>query len=48
LRFLKRLIDQTKAPLAGIFDQYQIGDLAQLSCRDAAALIDEMKGQVPA
>jgi hypothetical protein len=48
LRFLKRLIDQTKAPLAGIFDQYQVGDLAQLSCRDAAGLIDELKGQVPA
>jgi hypothetical protein len=43
LRFLKRLIDQTKAPLAGICEQYQIGDISQLSCRDAAALIDELK-----
>ena len=48
LRFLKRLIDQTKAPLAGIFEQYQIGDLTQLSCRDAVGLIDELKGQVTA
>jgi hypothetical protein len=48
LRFLKRLIDQSRAPLAGIFQQYQIGDLAQLSCRDAAQLIDELKQQVPA
>jgi hypothetical protein len=48
LRFLKRLIDQSRAPLAGIFDQYQIGDLAQLSCRDAAQLIDELKQLVPA
>jgi hypothetical protein len=48
LRFLKRLIDQSRAPLAGIFDQYQVGDLAQLSCRDAAQLIDELKQLVPA
>jgi hypothetical protein len=43
LRFLKRLIDQTKAPIAGIFNQYQVGDLSQLSCRDAANLISELK-----
>ncbi len=43
LRFLKRLIDQTKSPIAGIFNQYQVGDLSQLSCRDAANLISELK-----
>lgn len=48
LRFLKRLIDQTKAAVPAILDQYQVGSLDQLSCRDAAGLIDELKGQVAA
>jgi len=45
LRFLKRLIDQTKSAVPAILDQYQVGSLDQLSCRDAAGLIDELKGQ---
>jgi hypothetical protein len=48
LRFLKRLIDQTKAAVPAILDQYRVGSLDQLSCRDAAGLIDELKGQVAA
>lgn len=48
IRFIQRLMNQTKAPLSGICEQYQVGGLDQLSCRDAAALIDELKGQVPA
>ncbi|MBN8523893.1 MAG: hypothetical protein J0M02_01015 [Planctomycetes bacterium] len=48
LRFLKRLIDQTKVAVPAILDQYQVGSLDQLSCRDAAGLIDELKGQVAA
>jgi hypothetical protein len=46
LRFLKRLIDQSKASVPAILNQFQIGDLSQLSCRDAIGLIDEMKAQV--
>jgi hypothetical protein len=45
LRFLSRLIDQTKASLPAILDQYQVGGLDQLSCRDAAGLIDSLKAQ---
>jgi hypothetical protein len=43
MRFLKRLIDQSKASVPAILNQFQIGDLSQLSCRDAAQLIDELK-----
>lgn len=43
LRFLKRLIDQTKASVPAILDQHQVGSLDQLSCRSAAQLIDELK-----
>jgi len=43
MRFLKRLIDQSKASVPAILDQFQVGDLSQLSCRDAAQLIDELK-----
>lgn len=45
LRFLSRLIDQTKASVPAILDQYQVGALDQLSCRDAAGLIDSLKAQ---
>ena len=45
LRFLSRLIDQTKVSLPAILDQYQVGGLDQLSCRDAAGLIDSLKAQ---
>jgi len=45
LRSLSRLIDQTKASLPAILDQYQVGGLDQLSCRDAAGLIDSLKAQ---
>ena len=43
MRFLKRLIDQSKASVPAILNQFQIGDLSLLSCRDAAQLIDELK-----
>ena len=48
LRFLTRLIDQTKASLPAILDHHQVGGLDQLSCKDAAGLIDELKARVPA
>jgi hypothetical protein len=43
LKYLRRLVDQTKASLPAILQQFQVGDLTQLSCRDAAQLIDELK-----
>ncbi len=43
MRFLKRLIDQSKASVPAILNQFHVGDLSQLSCRDAAQLIDELK-----
>lgn len=43
LKYVQRLIDQTKASLPAILQQYQVGGIDQLSCRDAAQLIDELK-----
>ena len=48
LRFLKRLIDQTKTSLPAILDHHQVGGLDQLTCKAAAELIDELKIRVPA
>lgn len=43
LKYVQRLIDQTKASLPAILQQYQVGGIDQLSCRAAAQLIDELK-----
>lgn len=43
LRFLQRLIDQTRTPVAAILARFQVGGLEHLSCKDAAHLIDEIK-----
>ena len=48
LRFLARLIDQTKTSLPAILEHHQVGGLDQLTCKVAAELIDELKIRVPA
>ncbi len=48
LRFLKRLLDQTRTSLPAVLEHHQVGSLDQLSCKAAAELIDELKGRVPA
>jgi hypothetical protein len=45
LRFLDRLIRQTGVDPAAILAQHQVGTLRDLSCKVAAQLIDELKGQ---
>lgn len=45
LRFLGKLIEQTHASIPAILQQYQIGNLRDLSCKDAVRLIDELKSQ---
>jgi hypothetical protein len=48
LRFLDRLIHQTHCSVPAILQQHQVGALADLSCKAAAGLIDELKSSVPA
>ena len=48
LRFLKRLLDQTKTSLPAVLEHHQVGGLDQLTCKAAAELIDELKTRVPA
>ena len=43
IRFLDRLITQTGSSLDAILHRHQIAGLQDLSCKDAAALIDELK-----
>ena len=43
IRFLDRLITQTGSSLDAILHQHQVAGLQDLSCKDAAALIDELK-----
>lgn len=45
LRFLDRLITQTGSSVPAILQQHQVGALRDLSCKAAAGLIDELKGQ---
>lgn len=45
LRFLDRLIQQTNSSVPAILEQHQVGALRDLSCKAAAGLIDELKGQ---
>jgi hypothetical protein len=45
LRFLDRLIRQAGIDPAAILAQHQVGSLRNLSCKAAAQLIDELKGQ---
>jgi hypothetical protein len=45
LRFLDRLITQTGSSVPAILHQHQVGSLRDLSCKAAAGLIDELKGQ---
>ncbi len=45
LRFLDRLIRQAGIDPAAILAQHQVGSLRDLSCKTAAQLIDELKGQ---
>jgi hypothetical protein len=45
LRFLRRLIDERGLSLPAILEQHQVGSLADLSCKAAAGLIDELKQQ---
>jgi hypothetical protein len=45
LRFLDRLIRQAGVDPAAILAQHQVGSLRDLSCKVAAQLIDELKGQ---
>ena len=42
-RFLSRLIQQGNHSVDEIIQDYQVGDLRNLSCRDAAILIDKLK-----
>lgn len=48
LRFLDRLIVQTRSSIPAILEQHQVGSLRDLSCKAAAGLIDQLKGLVPA
>ncbi len=49
LRYLGKLITDTRSSLPAILDHHQVGDLRDLSCKAAAQLIDELKAQaVPA
>jgi hypothetical protein len=43
LAYLGRLLEETRTPLDPILETYQIGALADLSCRQAAELIDQLK-----
>jgi hypothetical protein len=43
LRFLTKLLNDTRTDVTAILQQYQIGDLRELSCKAAAQLIDELK-----
>lgn len=45
LRFLDRLIQQTGSSVPAILQQFQVGALRDLACKDAAGLIDELKAQ---
>jgi hypothetical protein len=45
LRFLQKLITDTRSSLPAILEHHQVGGLDQLSCRAAAQLIDELKAQ---
>lgn len=49
LRYLGKLITDTRSSLPAILAHHQVGDLRDLSCKAAAQLIDELKAQaVPA
>jgi len=48
LRFLDRLIAQTGTSLPAILEHHHVGNLRDISCKDAAGLIDELKARVPA
>ena len=43
IRFLERLIRDSGTDLNAILHHHQIGSLRDLSCKDAAGLIDELK-----
>lgn len=45
LRFLDSLIKSTRTDGAAILQEFEIGSLTQLSCRDAARLIDDLKSK---
>lgn len=48
LRFLDRLITQTGTSADAICSAHQVGALADLSCKEAAGVIDELKSRVAA
>ncbi|MBN8523943.1 MAG: hypothetical protein J0M02_01275 [Planctomycetes bacterium] len=49
LRYLGKLITDTRSSLPAILAHHHVGDLRDLSCKAAAQLIDELKAQaVPA
>lgn len=49
LRYLGKLITDTRSSLPAILAHHQVGDLRDLSCKAAAQLIDELKAHaVPA
>lgn len=48
LRFLDRLIAQTGTSVDAVCSAHQVGSLADLSCKAAAGVIDELKSRVAA
>lgn len=45
LRFLERLVTQTGTSVDAICSAHRIGSLADLSCKEAAGIIDELKSR---
>ena len=48
LRFIDRLLIDAKIDLNAILQHHQVGSLRDLTCKQGAALIDELKGGVAA
>ena len=48
LNFIRRLLDQGNVPLREILEPRQLASLDQLSCREAAQLIDQLKSEARA
>ena len=47
LRYLDRLLGETGTPVEPILQTYQVGSLLDLSCKQAAELIDQLKATSP-
>ena len=45
LRFLERLVSQTGTSVDAICSAHRVGSLADLSCKEAAGVIDELKAR---